>query len=184
MPCAAGATRMPTNERGTGGAYRDAERRWRAMANDDAPQAGIERLIAEDAVGQLRRREGRMAALGSEGGALKLDWVEAVARMLADPTGLEQVEAEARAIRARGIRHIIWAGMGGSVLTVRVLCTLGFGGEQGDATPRGDDDGTITLHRLDSTDPAALNAIVRRIAAAKELALEDDPARLRALLGD
>ena len=62
--------------------------------------------------------------------ALKLDWVEGVARLLADPTMLEEVEAEAKDIWQSGIRHIIWAGMGGSVLTVRVLCELGFFNEQ------------------------------------------------------
>jgi glucose-6-phosphate isomerase len=153
------------------------------MASEDAMQRALQQLIAEDAVGQLRRREGLMAALGSENGALKLDWVEAVARLLADPDALEGVEAEARAIRARGIRHIIWAGMGGSVLTVRVLCDLGFGGGR-------DGDGkAITIHPLDSTDPAALNAIIRAIAGAKGLTLPSAPeqvnaAILRALLRD
>ncbi|HET8907562.1 MAG TPA: hypothetical protein VFN11_11420 [Ktedonobacterales bacterium] len=142
-------------------------------AYDDAIQARLRQLREDDAVGQLRRRDGLMAALGSEGGALKLDWVEGVARLLADPLALETVEAEARDIRARGIRHIIWAGMGGSVLTVRVLCELGFGGDLAGAA--------ITLHPLDSTDPAALNAIVRTIAAAKQLPLPADP---RALLHD
>ena len=123
------------------------------MVSEDAMQRALQQLIAEDAVGQLRRRDGLMAALGSENGALKLDWVEAVARLLADLDALEEVEAEASAIRERGIRHIIWAGMGGSVLTVRVLCDLGFGSGDGD---RGN---SITLHPLDSTDPAALNAI-------------------------
>ncbi len=69
------------------------------MASEYAMQRALQQLIAEDAVGQLRRRDGLMAALGSENGALKLDWVEAVARLLADPDVLEGVEAEARAIR-------------------------------------------------------------------------------------
>src|SRR5258708_7704474 len=93
----------------------------------------LKRLIAEDAVGQLRRRQGRMAALGSENGELKLDWVEGIARLLAAPTQLEEVEAEAIAFWQQGIRHIIWAGMGGSVLTVRVMAELGFcGGHNGE----------------------------------------------------
>ncbi len=153
------------------------------MASEDAMQRALRRLVEEDAVGQLRRRDGLMAALGSENGALKLDWVEAVARLLADPDALEGVEAEARAIRARGIRHIIWAGMGGSVLTVRVLCDLGFGGGIGKYSD------SVTIHPLDSTDPAALNAIIRAIATAKRLTLPSAPgaidtAFLRALLDD
>lgn len=122
-----------------------------------------------------------MAILGSEDGALKLDWVEGVARLLADPAKLEEVEAEAQDIWQRGIRHMIWAGMGGSVLTVRVLCDLGFGGSR--------DNGQVTIYPLDSTDPAALNAIVRKIAEAKNLALpiggeSSNPTFLQALLND
>ena len=94
---------------------------------------------------------------------------------------LEHVEAEARDIWQRGIRHIIWAGMGGSVLTVRVLRDLGFCGDQ--------DKDQLSIYPLDSTDPAALNAIVREIAAARNLALPSgeevsNPTFLRALLAD
>jgi len=39
-----------------------------------------------------------MAELGSENGEVKLDWVEGVARLLADLAMLEEVEAEARDI--------------------------------------------------------------------------------------
>ena len=151
------------------------------MTNDSARQSAIQQLIEDDAVGQLRCREGLMATLGSENGALKLDWVEGIARLLADPAMLEEVEGEARDIWDRGIRHIIWAGMGGSVLTVRVLCDLGFGGSR--------DHEQVTIYPLDSTDPAALNAIVRKIAAAKELSSPSEeeasnPTFLRALLND
>lgn len=151
------------------------------MMHDNAIQSALHRLIQDDAVGQLRRRDGLMATLGSEDGVLKLDWVEGVARLLADPTQLEEVEAEAQDIWQRGIRHLIWAGMGGSVLTVRVLCELGF--------CSGRDDGQVTIYPLDSTDPAALNAIVRGIAAVKKLTLPtgeeaSNPTFLRTLLDD
>src|SRR5436190_671017 len=150
------------------------------MTNDNARLTALQGLIKDDAVGQLRRRDGLMATLGSEDGALKLDWVEGVARLLADPTQLEKVEAEAQDIWQRGIRHLIWAGMGGSVLTVRVLCELGFGGGH---------EGQVTIYPLDSTDPAALNGIVRKIATAKHLAFPTgeeafNPTFLRALLAD
>ncbi|GAC1661747.1 MAG: hypothetical protein NVS9B9_23360 [Ktedonobacteraceae bacterium] len=121
----------------------------------------LQRLLTEDVVGQLHRREGRMAQLGSEGGALKLDWVDGVARLLAHPGWLETVEAEARAIWEQGMRHIIWTGMGGSIITVRVLVEMGFGGGQAEQC--------ISIHPLDSTDPAALNAIVRSLAQSKNL---------------
>lgn len=161
------------------------------MMNDAAIQVRMQRLIADDAVGQLRRRDDLMATLGSEDGALKLDWVEGVARLLADPAKLEEVEAEARAIRSRGMRHIIWAGMGGSVLTVRVLRDLGFCGGDADSPSSPQHGAPIAIYPLDSTDPAALNAIVRTLAAAKRLALptpaaagEADEAFLRSLLQD
>src|SRR5258708_20299852 len=86
----------------------------------------LQQLTKDDAVRQLRKPKGLMATLGSEDGAVKLDWVEGVHRLLADNVMLEQVEAEARAIWERGIRHIIWAGMGGSIMAVRVLTDLGF----------------------------------------------------------
>src|SRR5947209_2802230 len=113
------------------------------MMNDKATLPILQQLIEDDAVGQLRRRDGLMATLGSEDGALKLDWVEGVARLLADPTQLEKVEAEARDIWQRGIRHMIWAGMGGSVIAVRVLCDLGFC-----SSP---EKGQVSIYPLDST---------------------------------
>src|SRR5438128_7111421 len=131
------------------------------MTNNNARQAALQHLVEDDAVGQLRRRDGLMATLGREDGVLKLDWVEGVARLLAHPTQLEEVEAEARYIIQRGIRHMIWAGMGGSVIAVRVFCDLGFCSSR--------DNEQVTIYPLDSTDPAALNEIVRKIAAAKNL---------------
>src|SRR5712692_8654012 len=137
------------------------------MANNTNTSPTLQRIVAEDAIGQLRRRDGLMATLGSENGELKLDWVEGVARLLADPVMLEEVEAEARDIWQRGIRHIIWAGMGGSVLTVRVLTSLGFCGASSHETTQLAGAERVTIYPLDSTDPAALNEIVRRIAGAK-----------------
>jgi len=133
------------------------------MTNDNTILSALQQLVEDDAVGQLRRRGGLMATLGSEGSALKLDWVEGIACLLAHPTQLEEVEAEAQDIWQRGMRHIIWAGMGGSVIAVRVLCDLGFCSSR--------DKGLITIYPLDSTDPVALNNIVRKIAEAKNLAL-------------
>lgn len=159
------------------------------MMNDNATQVALQQLIQDDAVGQLRRREGQMATLGSEDGALKLDWVEGVARLLADPAKLEKVEAEARDIWQRGIRHIIWAGMGGSVLTVRVLCDLGFCNGQDEPSSSQQRRESVTIYPLDSTDPAALNEIVRKLAAAKKLTLPgrealSNPTFLRTLFDD
>ncbi len=142
---------------------------------------GLQQLIKDDAVRQLRQQKGLMATLGSEDGVLKLDWVEGVQRLLADNAMLEQVETEAREIWERGIRHIIWAGMGGSIMAVRVLTDLGY--------CNGRDKGHVAIYPLDSTDPAALNEIVRKIAEAKNLALPSGEEAavqtfLRALLSD
>ncbi len=159
------------------------------MINNIHTSPALQRIIAEDAVGQLRRRDGRMATLGSENGELKLDWVEGVARLLADPGMLEEVEAEARDIWLRGIRHIIWAGMGGSVLTVRVLTGLGFCSASSHKAAQPASAEQITIYPLDSTDPAALNAIARQIGGAKGLQLPSqnqtlNPSFLHSLLGD
>ncbi len=133
------------------------------MSHAMGASSTIIRLHTEDAIGQLRRREGFMATLGSENGEFKLDWVEGVARLLADETKLEEVEAEARALWQHGIRHLIWAGMGGSIITVRVLAEMDFCSSHGG--------NHIAIYPLDSTDPAALNEIVRRIAQVKDLSL-------------
>src|SRR6266516_5970588 len=127
------------------------------MIDDSTGLSALQKLIEEDAIGQLHRRDGLMATLGSEDGALKLDWVEGVARLLADPKMLEEVEAEAKDIWQRGIRHIIWAGMGGSVLTVRVLCDLGFFSGQDSSISSQQIQKSISIYPLTSTDPAALN---------------------------
>ena len=122
-----------------------------------SPMDLLARLEAEGAIGQLRQRAGVMRQLGSEDATPMLDWVEGVARLLADPNALEAVEREARALLDRGVRHIIWSGMGGSVLSVQVLRALGFCQD------------AVTVHPLDSTDPGALNALVRRLAESKAI---------------
>lgn len=151
------------------------------IGNTIYPSPALKKLVAEDAVGQLRRHDGLMARLGSEDGSLKLDWVEGVARLLEDDSRLEEIEAEAREIWERGIRHIIWSGMGGSIIAVRVLADLGF--------CSGHDGEHIAIYPLDSTDPAALNEIVRKIAWVKDITLSDeqelsDPPFMRTLLDD
>jgi hypothetical protein len=126
----------------------------------DAPQvqaaveATLERLAADDVLGQLLRREGRMAALGTESGDVKLDWVDGVERALESPDALAGAEEEGAATLRRGIRHVIWSGMGGSVQTVYTLKRMGYL-----------DSPTLSVHPLDSTDPAALNRILEAIGA-------------------
>ena len=56
-----------------------------------AAQEALARLAREDAIGQLWRREGAMARLGSEGETLKLDWVHAIPWLLAHPEALASV---------------------------------------------------------------------------------------------
>ena len=46
------------------------------MTNNNTRLSALQKLIDDDAIGQLRRRDGLMATLGSEAGVLKLDWVE------------------------------------------------------------------------------------------------------------
>ena len=122
----------------------------------------IDRSSYSTALRELASRSGRMARLATENGRVMLDWVDGVPRLLrADDTALESVEVEARRIRERGIRHIIWTGMGGSVMAVRALLDSGF---QPD----------IAIHPLDSTDPAALDAVVTAIARSEDVTLHQD----------
>jgi hypothetical protein len=130
-------------------------------------------IIAADAIGQLQQKQGLMAELASENGAVMLDWVDGPHVALTTPNALEQVESEARAILDRGIRHVIWAGMGGSVTAVRVRI---------DMLPNS---GALTILPLDSTDPAALNQILHRLARVHSISphqITDDPSTLRLLL--
>ncbi|GAC1510541.1 MAG: hypothetical protein NVS2B16_10740 [Chloroflexota bacterium] len=137
----------------------------------------LDQLIRDATIGLLRHQSGAMARLGSENGVCKLDWVEGVERLLAHDAWLESVEREASDLVDAGIRHIIWSGMGGSVMSVRVLVDMNFfAGTAPDS---------VTIYPLDSTDPAALNAIVRRLAEAKGVDMADaDTATLAVLLDD
>lgn len=83
----------------------------------------------------------------SEGALRTQPWFAAVDRLVADPSPLADVEAEAAALAETGVQHVIWAGMGGSVVPVQALLGV-LGG------------GRITVHPLDSTAPAALDALV------------------------
>jgi len=74
----------------------------------------------------------------------------------------------------RGIRHIIWSAMGGSVQTVYCLKRMGYLDLPG-----------LTIHPLDSTDPASLNRTLEEIAAAEGIdlgALEGQTELLRAAI--
>lgn len=116
--------------------------------------ATLERLAQEDVLGQLLRREGRMAQLATEGDDVKLDWVDGVERALGAPEQIDGAAAEGAEIAGRGLRHVVWSGMGGSVQTVYTLKRMGYL-----------DAPALTIHPLDSTDPAALNRILAAIGA-------------------
>jgi glucose-6-phosphate isomerase len=126
--------------------------------------AAIERLVGDDAIGQLLDRRGRMAELATENGDVKLDWADHVAWALDHPAAIDDVEQLAVWIRSR-FDHVIWSGMGGSVQAVHTLKGLfppppRSGGGSG----RGANKGDLVIHPLDSTDPAALNRLLRVIA--------------------
>src|SRR5919202_5647554 len=125
-------------------------------ADGDAVAALLDRLRAEDALGQLLERRDKMAQLATEADDVKLDWVDGVAWTLALPEVLEELERQVAELPARGIRHLIWAGMGGSIQTVHVLKRLGML-----------DHPWFTVHPLDSTDPAALNHLLQRLCDAE-----------------
>lgn len=121
-------------------------------------EAGLDRLLREDALGQLLEGTGAMAELGQEAGDRKLAWATQMAWVLDHPDRLASVEETVRSLRRDGVRHLIWAGMGGSVQVVRTLCRLGVF-----------DGADIQVHPLDSTDPAALNRLLEELSAGRSL---------------
>ena len=99
----------------------------------------IERLEREDVLGQFGRGDGRIAELASDGGRPLLDWMGALDRLLATPGGVAGAVRVAEQL-VSGSRHLVWAGMGGSVQAVRCLAAPG-------------------VIPLDSTDPARLRRL-------------------------
>ncbi len=116
-----------------------------------ALDAALARLREEDVLGELLERRGRTAELATEAGDVKLSWVDQLAWSLDHPEVLAEIEALAASLRGR-FRHLVWAGMGGSVQTVHSLRRLGLLDAAG-----------LTVHPLDSTDPAALNRLLRAL---------------------
>jgi len=117
----------------------------------------LDRLAREDVMGQLLERSGRMAELATEAGDVKLDWVDQVAWALDHPEAIADVERLAESIRSR-FGHVVWSGMGGSVQAVHTLKGIGVFGPDGPS-----------VHPLDSSDPAALNRLLRELAPDGEL---------------
>ncbi|MHB1973562.1 MAG: hypothetical protein ACYCR4_04650 [Acidimicrobiales bacterium] len=107
------------------------------------PRPALERLVGDDALGQLLLRSGAMAELATESGDVKLDWVDQLAR--ARPSDLEQVAALAASLVDAGVERLVWSGMGGSVQAVACLVALGW------LSPPG-----LEIVPLDSTDPRVL----------------------------
>lgn len=114
--------------------------------------AGIDRMVREDVIGQLLGRRGRMAELATEAGDVKLDWVDQVAWALDHPDVVQAVERLAQSIRER-FAHVVWSGMGGSIQAVHTLKGMGLFAAN-----------CPSVHPLDSTDPAALNRLLRELA--------------------
>lgn len=148
----------------------DVERITLEGAGGAAVDATVRRLAEADVLGQLLRREGRMRELGTEGGDVKLDWVDGIETALAHPEWLAAAEQEAAGILEQGIRHVIWSGMGGSVQTVYALKGMGFLD-----TPE------MAVFPLDSTDPASLNRVLIDLADREDVKLPPGPALVEPL---
>jgi len=116
-----------------------------------ATTACLHRLLAEDALGQLIEARGRMGALGSDDRGSQLGWVTQLDRALRNGS-LDQVVTEAADLRRARIERVVWSGMGGSVQAVRALAALGLCGER-----------DPVILPLDSTDPAAVERLWRRL---------------------
>jgi hypothetical protein len=141
-------------------------------ARDAVTTELVERLAKEDFLGQLLRKDGLAGELGMESGRPQLDWVDGIEKALARPDLLAGIEEEAAAALRSGHRRLIWSGMGGSVQTIHALKRLGFL-----------DSERVTVHPLDSTDPALINKTLREIAQLEGIELPPpggDPAAIAA----
>lgn len=119
-------------------------------------EAARRRLVDDDVLGQLLERRGRMAELATEGGDVKLDWVDEVAWALAHPGAIQAVESLAEELRrGSATTDVIWSGMGGSVQAVRALGSAGWLAGSG-----------LRVHPMDSTDPRALERLSGEIGRA------------------
>jgi hypothetical protein len=58
-----------------------------------------------------------MAERCGENGTLRMDWVDTVGEWLADDRALPELEWLALEWCRRGVRHVLWSGMGGSGIT-------------------------------------------------------------------
>ena len=77
--------------------------------------AALGRIRDEDVIGRFIRREPSVKELCSVNGAVAQQWFDATGRLLDTPGALDAVEREAVQLVDSGCRHVIWAGMGGSV---------------------------------------------------------------------
>ncbi|MDQ2943890.1 MAG: hypothetical protein M3R21_09530 [Candidatus Dormibacteraeota bacterium] len=118
----------------------------------------IGRLAREDFLGQILQRRGLASELATENGDIKLDWVDQLAWAVDHPDVLHDLERLATDLAERGFRHLIWTGMGGSVSAVQALKELGVL-----------DSSALTVHPLNSTDPAALNRVLDAVSAGQHL---------------
>jgi glucose-6-phosphate isomerase len=124
----------------------------------EAAQARVDALIAADAAGRIWRRDTTFwggDADRQRSVANRLGWLDVAARMRAHAP---DVRAFAEQVRADGFADAVLLGMGGSSLAPEVL-RQSFGPQPG--WPR--------LHVLDTTDPATIHAVTRRIDPARSL---------------
>src|SRR5260370_21261272 len=71
------------------------------LEGSSAIDAALDRLVREDALGQLLDRRGRLAELATENGDVKLGWADHVAWALYHPAALDEVAELAASIRSR-----------------------------------------------------------------------------------
>lgn len=113
--------------------------------------AALQRICDEDVIGRFIRRQPPVEELCTVNGAVAQQWFDATGRLLDTPGALDTVEREAAQLVDSGCRHVIWAGMGGSVVPIQALLAVAPAQRR------------VTIHPLESTDPAALDAIAADI---------------------
>jgi hypothetical protein len=118
--------------------------------------AALQRIRDEDVIGRFIRRESPAEELCAANGAVALQWFDATGRLLDAAGALDTVEREAAQLIDSGCRHVIWAGMGGSAVPMQTLLAIAPARRH------------IEIHPLDSTDPAALDALTVAVTGRRD----------------
>jgi glucose-6-phosphate isomerase len=112
---------------------------------------------------QASSSDPKFAKIGFDGGKNRMGWTLSNLKWLVDrhPDKVYEVLSEADEIRKKGIKNVIFCGMGGSGLSVQAVKTT-FGVRD------------VRVYSLRTTDPATIDDILKDISKGEKGATEDE----------